>query len=328
MQKLVRIVLLLLGLTVVATGWFHFFEGWGWIDSLYMTAITLSTVGYREIQPPSPATQLFIVGFLAVGIGIFMYGAVEVGEMVIRAELQDWWRKKYMDRELKSLSDHFIVCGFGRMGQMLGRQLSEGGVPFVAVDSEGEALEICRQHQWPFVLGDATDDRTLIEAGVQRARGLATVLSSDADNLFVVISAKLLSRQLHVVSRAYDQKGVEKMQRAGADQVVSLYGSAATKMAQLLTNPKLGDFFEIVAEGGLTLDLAEIRVTPTHEFAGKTLAETTFRDQGIIIVGIRQANGKVTLPPTGTTQIQPGDDLFALGDQRAIAQLTAKQRAD
>ncbi len=324
MQKLVRIILMLFTLTLVGTVWFVLVEGWGLIDSLYMTVITLTTVGYREIAPPQPITQLFLIFFLITGIGVFLYGAVEIGELVIRAELREWWRKKNMDQELKTLKDHFIVCGFGRMGQMLCRHLADAGHPFVAIDRDEETLELCQQHNWLAVSGDATDDRTLIDAGVQRARGLAAVLTSDADNLYVVLSAKLISKQVRVIARAYDEKGVEKMQRAGADQVVSLYASGATKMAQLLTNPRLSDFFEIVAEGGLTLDLAEIQVSPDAAFAGKPLAEAGFRERGIIIVGIRRANGKVFLPPTGSTVIEPGDDLFALGDDRAIAQLTKK----
>ena len=291
-----------------------------------MTIITLSTVGYGETHPLSPVSRGFVIFLILSGLGIFMYSVVELGMIMIRSELQFWWRKRNMDQEIKSMSGHFIICGFGRMGQMLGRHLADSGAQFVAIDRNEEALEVCRQNNWPFIDGDATDDRTLLEAGIQRARGLATVLSSDADNLFVVLSAKLITKQVRVISRAYDQKGVEKMQRAGADQVVSLYASGATKMAQLLTNPKLGDFFEIVAEGGLTLDLAEVRVAPHHEFCGLSLAETPFRAQGIIIVGIRQADGKVLLPPASTTILQPGDNLFALGDRSAIS-LLAQQEA-
>lgn len=323
MHTLVRIILLLLGLTVLGTSWFKLVEGWPLIDSLYMTVITLTTVGYREIYEPSEPTKLFLVFYLVTGLGIFLYGIAELGEVVVRAELHQWWRKRYMDQEIQAIRDHFIVCGFGRMGQMLCRHLSDAGVPFVAVDRTEETLELCEELGWPSIVGDATDDRTLIDAGVHRAKGLATVLTSDADNLFVVISAKLLSKSLRVIARAYDEKGVEKMQRAGADQVVSLYASGAMKMAQLLTNPRLGDFFEIVAEGGLTLDLAEIPVAPEAPFANKLLRETTFREQGIMIVGIRQNNGKILLPPEGTTRIEPGDHLFALGDKQAIAVLTS-----
>jgi voltage-gated potassium channel len=288
-----------------------------------MTVITLTTVGYREISDPSAVTKVFIVLYLVTGLGIFLYGIAEIGEMVVRAELHQWWRKRYMLQEIQALRDHYIVCGFGRMGQMLCRHLAGAGVPFVAVDRNEESLELCEQMGWPAIVGDATDDRTLIEAGVERAKGLATVLTSDADNLFVVLSAKLISRPLRVIARAYDEKGVEKMQRAGADQVVSLYASGATKMARLLTNPRLGDFFEIIAEGGMTMDLAEIPVTSDASFANKQLLDTTFRREGIMIVGIRQADGKILLPPAGTTVIRPGDHLFALGDKQAIAILTA-----
>ncbi len=322
MKKLLRIVLLLLILTSVGAGWFIFVERWPWLDAVYMTVITLSTVGFHEVHPLTPRSQVFVSLFLITGIGIFMYGVIQLGELVIRAELQDWWRKRNMDQELKSMQHHFVICGCGRMGQMLCRHLSDAGESFVAIERNPEALEACVQNGWPVVEGDATEDRTLIEAGVQRARGLAAVLSSDADNLYVVLSSKLISKQVRVIARAYDEKGVEKMHRAGADQVVSLYASGAIKMAHLLTNPDLGDFFEFVAEGGLTLDLAEITTTPNSEFAGKTLAASGFRQRGIIIVGIRRASGDVVIPPTGNTLIEPGDNLFALGDKHSITQLT------
>ncbi|MCA9148761.1 MAG: potassium channel protein [Planctomycetales bacterium] len=318
MERLFRVVSLLAALTFFGSAWFYLVEQWTLIDAVYMTIITLSTVGFGEIHPLGQASRAFVSLLIVCGLGIYMYAVIELGMIMIRSELQFWWRMRTMDQEIKAMSGHFIICGFGRMGQMLGQHLADVGARFVAIDREEEPMDLCRQHGWPYIVGDATDDRTLLEAGIQQAKGLATVLSSDADNLFVVLSSKLMAKHVRVISRAYDQNGVEKMQRAGADQVVSLYASGATKMAQLLTNPKLGDFFEIVAEGGLTLDLAEIKVGPHHEFCGKTLAEAPFRSQGIIIVGIRQFSGKVLLPPSGTTVLQAGDNLFALGDRSAI----------
>jgi voltage-gated potassium channel len=322
MHKLVRILLLLGALTAVGSAWFWLIEGWTLVDSIYMTVITISTVGFSEVNPLTDRARIFVMFFLVVGLGIFMYGVIELGELVIRAELRQWWRRQSMDQELRSLKDHFIICGFGRMGQMVCRQLAEQGVPFVTIDRDEEAMELCQQNRWPWILGDATEDRVLAEAGIDRARGLATVLSTDADNLYVVLSARLLRSDLRLIARAYDDLGAEKMQRAGANQVISLYTSGATKMAHLLTNPNLGDFFEFVAEGGMTFDLAEISVTPEDPFAHKSLAESDFRDRGVIIVGIRRNDGTVVLPPSSTTVIEPGNDLFAIGNAAAIAELT------
>jgi len=322
MHKLVRILLLLGALTTAGSIWFWIVEGWRLIDSVYMTVITLSTVGFHEVNPLTDRARVFVMCFLVVGLGVFMYGIIELGELVIRAELRQWWRRQSMDQELKSLNGHFIICGFGRMGRMVCRQLADQGVPFVTIDRDEEALELCQQNRWPRILGDATEDRVLTEAGIGRARGLAAVLSSDADNLYVVLSARLVRNDLRVIARAYDDGGAEKMQRAGANQVVSLYTSGATKMAHLLTNPNLGDFFEFVADGGMTFDLAEINVTHEDPFANRSLADSDFRERGVIIVGIRQNDGTVLLPPSSSTIIKPGNDLFAIGNANAIAELT------
>lgn len=324
MRNLVRIILVLMGLTMIGTLWFRFYEKWTWIESLYMTVITLTTVGYREVRLPSPGTQLFIVVFLVTGIGFFMYGVVELGEIVLRAELTQWWKRRNMNQELKTLRGHFIVAGIGRMGLMVCRQLADAEVPFVAVDKDEEALDEVREYGWRYLEGDATDDRVLEAAGIEHAAGVATVLSSDADNLYVVLSAKILSPKVRLIARAFDDKGAEKMKRAGADQVVSMYANGATKMAQLLTNPKMGDFFEVLAMGHLKLDLAEIQITPTAPMVGRLLAETDYRERGVMIVAIQQGNGKVLMPPPAETRLQSGDHLFAIGDSEAIAELVTE----
>ena len=201
---------------------------------------------------------------------------------------------------------------------MVCQNLAQHDVPFVAIERDREALEGCIERGWPFIEGDATEDRVLKEAGVDRAAGLAAVLNSDADNLYVVMSAKLIRKDIRVIARAYDDRSSEKLQRAGADHVVSLYASGAFRMAQLLTHPHLGDFFEIVSDGGVIMDLAEFTVSGDEPYAGKTLADAGFREIGLIIVGIRQANGNVVMPPTGETRISAGDRLFAMGNADAI----------
>lgn len=322
MKPLLRATVLFLALTGVGIAWFTLIERWTLVDAIYMTVISITTVGFSEVNPPlASRTKIFISLYMVFGIGIFMYGAFQLGEWMIRSELTEWWRRRSMNQERESLKNHFIVCGCGRMGQLLCRELASAGMSFVAVERDRENLEICRQNGWMCLMGDATDDRTLLEAGVERATGLAAVLSNDADNLYVVLSSKLISRQLRVVARAFDEKGVEKMRKAGADQVVSVYGSGATRMAQLLTNPKLNDFFEMVAAGGLKLDLAKINVTPSMDCCNQPLSATDFRRRGIMIVGIQQVNGQLMLPPAAETIITAGDNLFALGDSRAIAQL-------
>ncbi len=214
MQKLVKTINLLALLTGIGTLWFWLIERWTFVDALYMAVITLSTVGFSEVHPLSAQGRVFVIFFLIGGVGVFMYAIVQLGELVVRAELRELWRGNDMNEKLRSLSDHFIVCGAGRMGRMLCNDLASRKIPFVVIDRDEEAIEACIERGWPAVSGDATDDRALEEARIEHARGLAVALSSDADNLYVVLSARLVSHDLCIVSRAYDENGVRKMRKA------------------------------------------------------------------------------------------------------------------
>ncbi len=261
--------------------------------------------------------------FLISGLGVFLFAVVQLGELVVRAELGNWLRKRGMSSILKSASKHFIVCGFGRMGQTICRHLSDRKLPFVVIDTDPDALATCEQEGWPCLCDDATNDRTLLEAGIERARGLAVVLDSDADNLYVVLSARLLAPHLQIIARAVDENGARKMEKAGANRVVSLYATGAATMAQLLINPHVEDFFEIVSAAGAALDLAEIRVSSGSPYAHVALSETDFRERGVIIVAIRRLDGEILLPPSAATVIQPDDMLIALGKVSAVSQFLA-----
>ena len=318
MQKLFKIVSLLALLTGIGTLWFWLFEGWAIIDSVYMSVITLTTVGFEEIHPLSPQGRVFVIFYLVGGLGVFMYGIIQQGELVVRAELGELWRRRDMNEERKNLSDHFIVCGAGRMGRMVCNNLASRNIPFIVIDRDEEAIKICAERGWLAIERDATDDQALEEASIGQVRGLAVSLSNDADNLYVVLSARIVSQELCIVSRAYDEKGVGKMRRAGANHVVSLYESGAVKMAQLLTNPLLSDFFEIVSEDNVVLDLAEISISADSKLAGKTLTESKLGARGVMIVAIRRAAGDVVLPPDGGTVIEVGDRLFAMGASAAV----------
>ena len=192
---------------------------------------------------------------------------------------------------------------------------------FVVIERDESALADFVDRGWVCITGDATEDRNLLAAGLDRAKGLAAVLTNDADNLYVVLSARLIAPDLQIISRASDDTSVVKLQKAGADRVISLYDTGALKMAQLLLNPNLEDFFEIFNAQGGELDLAEIHVTAEGPYSGKTLDDTDFSQKGVVIVGIRRPNGDLVLPPQGSTPIRTNDQLIAIGKSDAIAQV-------
>lgn len=317
----IRVVVALALLPAVGTMGLMLIEKWSFFDSLYMAVITITTVGYNEVHPLSTPGRIFIMVYLVVGLGIFFFGIVYLGELAVRAELNHWFGRRRMDSELRTIRNHFIICGGGRMGLALCQQLSAKKFPFVVIDQNESIEHNCAESNWHCVVGDATDDRVLQQAGIERAIGLAAVLSTDADNLYVALSARSLMPGLRIVTRAIDESSVPKMQKAGADRVITLFGTSAMKMAQLLANPNLEDFFEVVSSPGTQLDLAEINVAEGSEHAGKTLATTTLRKHGIMIVGIRRANGQLVLPPEGTDEILVGDNLIALGRSEDIAKI-------
>lgn len=299
-------------------------ENWNFVDALYMSVITITTVGSEVVHPLSRSGKIFQICYLIFGLGIFFVCVVEEGEIIVRAVMRDRLGRKKMDRAIKAMKDHHIVCGFGRMGRALCEQLSTRRQPFVIIDHDEQALRQAGEDGLLYIVGDATDDRVLQAAGIERASGLASVLSDDADNLYVVLSARLLSKDLQIVSRASDEASLRKIEKAGANRVVSVYGASATMVAQFLANSDLESFFEIITAEGNELDLAEIHVAADGPYAGVTLADLDFRELGVLIVGIRRASGDLDLPPSGQATINADDRLIALGKSAAIAELLAR----
>lgn len=322
MSGLTRILTLLIALTFAGVIWFRFVADWPWIDSLYMTVITLSTVGYAEVRPLSNADKLFVAGYLTLGLGIFLYCVVQIGESIVRAELGQWWRQRNMSQSIEALRDHFIVCGSGRMGRLLCEDLASRNISFVVVDSDESIIESCVERGWRAICADVTDDETLVAVGIQHAAGLAATLGGDADNLYVVLSARLVNSDVRIVARAHDERSASKLKKAGANRVVSPYESGAAKMGQLLTNPRLNEFVEIIADQNISFDLVGVPVSAESPWAGKALLDTDFRARGIMVVAVRHQDGSVDLAPSGRTVLSTGDELFALGNTDAIEEIS------
>jgi len=321
MDRFLRIFFALGILIITGTLGYSLIEGWGLLDSLYMSVITITTVGYKEVRALSTEGQIFTMAYLLVGIGVFLYEVVQLGELIVRGEFRDWMGRRMMDTKLRSLRNHFIVCGFGRMGRRLCEELQSRKLPFVVVEKDTVALAACESEGWPCILGDATEDKTLLDAGIEEARGLAVVISTDADNLYTILSARLLAPSIRLLSRASTEKDAEKLKRAGADQVINIHATGATKMAQLLANPNIGDFMEVVSAQGHGLDLAEVQVEAGSTYADKPLAQSDLRKRGIIVVAIRRASGAIELLPGGEDMPRGGDGLIALGRAEAIQDL-------
>ncbi|QDT47654.1 potassium channel family protein [Symmachiella dynata] len=321
MRRILIIILLLLVLTTVGIIGFRLIEGWDWIDCVYYTVVTVTTVGY-EIHPLSDEGKLFVTFYLVTCLGIFTYSAFQLGQWVVSAEMRSFWELRRMQKKIDQLDGHFIVCGMGRMGHTICENLEEQGQAFVVIDTNDErVVSLCHSKDWPYVVGDATDDGILQLAAIDRAKSLATVLPTDADNIYVCLTARLMAPELQIVVRASDDKAAAKMRQAGANRVVSPYRQGALKMARFMVSPNVEDFLEIAGKRGQELELVDIQVADDSPYVGKQLTETNLRAMGVMIIGIRRNNGERLMPPPGAARIESGDCLFAFGSSSAINQM-------
>jgi voltage-gated potassium channel len=298
-------------------------EQYTWLEAFYMTAITLSTVGFREVRPLGPTGQIFTIALLAAGVGVVFYTAMAVAEKVVQGEFQEFFGRRRMEKRIGSLSDHYLVCGFGRIGEVICRELASKPVPFVVVESQEERARKAEETEHLVVRGDATDEKVLLTAGVRRARGLFAVLPTDAGNVFVALTAKELNPSLLVVARAETARSERTLAHAGADKVISPYAIGGHRMAQAALRPAVVDVIEL-ATGyqSLELQLEEIAVPPRSPCEGVTLRDSGLREQlGVIVVAIKRASGKMVFNPAADERIEVGDRLIVLGEVPRLREL-------
>ena len=315
---------LLVTLTTCGIVGFRLTETFGWGEATWMAVSTLTTLGAYD-EPLSDAGKLFAVGYLFCGLGVASYSLFALGQTVVSGRFRSLWERRAMDARIEKMSGHNVVCGLGRMGQGVCEYLAARDRPFVIVDRDEDLLtDRCADANWTWVVGDAADDAVLKSAGVARAASLVTALPTDADNVYVVLSARGLSEELQIVARAAEERAVPKLERAGADRVVSPLASGAVKMARFMLNPHVEDFLAIADDRESDLELADVQIAAGSPLCGKALKETDLAKRGLMIVGIRRDGGDRLMPPPGDAVIEPGDCLFAFGKSAAINELTRR----
>ncbi|TAN38084.1 MAG: potassium channel protein [Nitrospirae bacterium] len=296
-------------------------EGWPLFDSLYMTIITLTTVGYREVHDLSRNGQIFTILLIFGGVGTVFYALHTGAKIILEGELQEIFGRKRLEKKIKDLKDHFIVCGYGRMGKIICRELREKNIPFVTIEKAPDLLG--EKADLLIYAGDATKDEVLKELGIEKARGLISVLPTDAENMYVVLSARGLNPKLTIVARAGEEGSEQKLLRAGADRVVSPYHIGGLRIAHTVLKPAVVDFIEFATmSGNLDLQMEEVMIQETSELVGLTLDECGIgRDLGIIVVAIKKVDGDMKFNPTFRSAITAGDTLIALGETTRLKTL-------
>jgi voltage-gated potassium channel len=316
-----------LGLFLVAltgTLWYRFVEGWSWSDAVYMTVITLATVGYGETNPLGHRGRLFTIALILMGVVSIGYIVNRFTEAIIQGYFQEGIRLRQKRRLLDQLTDHYILCGFGRTGRQIAMEFKAESISFVVIDFESEQIEEALASGYVAVQGDATLDDTLLRVGIERAICLVAALPSDAENLYTVLSAKTLNPNLRAIARASTEEALKKLQRAGADAVVSPYITGGRRMAAAALRPQVLDFMDGILTGrDRSFYIEEFLLDPQNSPAiGQTLREARLRSHsGALVLAIRRADGTLIAGPTGDTRLLSEDVLICMGTAEQLRQL-------
>jgi voltage-gated potassium channel len=303
-------------------------DKWSLLDSLYMAVITVSTVGYREVYQPGPMSRLFTIVLIVFGVGAFMYLATSVANYVIAGELHGFWSQRRMEKQLAHLSDHYIICGFGRMGSQVVQDFRRQDLPVVVVDTSDEALQTASDRGCLVVNGDSGDDEVLKRAGVERAGGLVSCVADDAGNLMTVLTARSLNDKLFIVARVVVERNTSKLVAAGANRVLWPYGLGGRRMAQMALRPNVVEFLEFVMhDEELELWLEEVTIAIGSSLEGTAIGSSAVRERtGAMLVAIRQRTGKMLIAPAPDTVLNAGDIAVALGTREQLQKLREMSR--
>lgn len=326
-RRLLIIAFLIIAVIATGTAGYTILEGWGFLDSLYMTVITITTIGFEEVHDLSTAGRVFTIFLIFFSVGAVFYALNYGARILLEGELKDIFGRRRLYKTIGGLDKHYIVCGYGRMGKIVSQELARSGKPFVIVEQDPE-IDPLKDSDYLVLRGDATRDSVLKDAGIDRAVGLITVLPTDALNLYVVLSARGIAPSLNIVARAVGEGSEKKLLRAGANKVVSPYHIGALRIARLLLKPTVADFIEFTTRTkGIDIRMEEIAVEDGADIAGSSLDQCGIgRELGVLIIAVKTTAGEMQVNPTHMYQIQPGDTLVAVGEVSKLKALEEKAR--
>jgi voltage-gated potassium channel len=325
------IVAVVLLVSVIAGGTVGYvaIEGWGAWDAFYMTVITVTTVGYKEVHDLSRRGQVFTVILLLGGVGAALYTFTLLAAAVVEGGLRKRFQRHRRVHMLETIKDHFIVCGYGRIGKLVAVQFGRQNIPFVVLELHPERVQAALDDGWLALEGEASREEVLKKAGIERARGLIAAVGTDAENVYTVLSARVLRPDLFIVGRAESDDSTRKLERAGADRVISPYQIGAVHIAQTALRPAVVDFVALATNAeNLELAMEEVAVAPSSTLANRSILDANLRQRyGVIVVGIQRSDRRMDFNPEPSTTISAGDKLVVLGRPESLKKLESEARA-
>jgi len=316
-------ILLLLSTITLGTIGYYLVEDMPLFDSLYMTLITISTVGFAEIKPLSTGGRIITIFIIITGTATLAYTVGNIVRMFIEGEISKSFGRRKVEKQISRLKDHYIICGYGRIGGLICRELLNHNIEFVVIENMPQGIEQLEREKLHYIPMDATYEEALFKAGIENARGIVTAVQSDADNVFITLSDRGIRPDIYILSRASDEKAEEKLKRGGATKVITPYLIGGRRMAQVLIRPTVVDFVDIaLMDNHLGLVMEEAHVRDNSPIAGKNLIESNLRrDFGVIIVAIRKRTGDMIFNPTSQERLESGDIVVVLGKKEDVMRM-------
>lgn len=295
-------------------------EGWSFLDALYMSVTTLTTVGYREVHPLSTPGRIFTITLVLFGVLILFAAIGSMAQLLISGELGQPLRRRRMQRRIDALKNHYVICAYGRVGRAAASEFRQQGTPFVVVEPQVSLVPLMEEHDVPYISADPTQEAVLIQAGIEHAKGLVCAVDSDAINVYITLTARTLNPKLSIVSRSSAPESVDQLQRAGADRVVSPYTLSGRRMAALALQPAVVEFIDMVAVAP-DLRLEEIVVGAGSPLDGRTVGEATGERRELMILAVKKSGAELIPSPDRDLRLSAGDLVVALGPVPVLGEL-------
>jgi len=322
-------ILLLAGVLAGGTAGYMIIEGWNAWDAFYMTVTTVSTVGYGELHPLSGPGRVFTVLLIFSGVGTAFYTVTLLATLIVEGGLHRRLEKGRAARMLETIKDHFILCGYGRIGSIIAAELHQQGVALVVIERDPARVRDAIDRGWLGIEADASREEVLAHAGIHRARGLIAAVGTDAENVFTVLTARVMRPDLFIIARVESDDAEPKLRRAGADRVISPYHIGATHMVQTALRPAVVDFVHLATSSErLDLSMEQVHITDDSALANQSIVDAGIRQKfGVIVVGIKRAGGSMEFNPPPEAVMRPGDELVVLGRTDSVKALEKEKGA-